>query len=217
VTRQALAAALALALGAASGAAAVSEARTGPAAHAAGMAIRRAPSHARRCTAGRRRASRRGRHAARCRPAKRHAPHGAAGPATTTVPVVPAGVPAPASAPVSPATSTTPAGPAPAGGGSAPPPSGPARLQVTGREFSLTLSRPAIVAGPAVVEFLDFGQDPHDLHIRASSGQDVAGTGTELPGSRTDLSVTLGPGTYTLYCSLPNHEAAGMHATLVVQ
>jgi uncharacterized cupredoxin-like copper-binding protein len=29
--------------------------------------------------------------------------------------------------------------------------------------------------------------------------------------------VTLRPGTYTLFCSLPEHEHKGMHATLTVE
>ena len=37
------------------------------------------------------------------------------------------------------------------------------------------------------------------------------------PGGSGQLTVTLAPGTYTLYCSLPDHEAAGMRTTLTVK
>lgn len=120
---------------------------------------------------------------------------------------------------------TTPTAPAPASpvGGSAPPittPTStppPARLQITAREFSLTLSRASIAGGPAVVEFVDGGQDPHDLHIRSTSTNgDVLALPVSLPGSHTDQAITLPPGTYTLYCSLPQHAALGMQATLTV-
>jgi plastocyanin len=108
-------------------------------------------------------------------------------------------------------------------GGSAPPSTtptstpAPARLQVTAREFSLTLSRASIAGGPAVVEFVDGGQDPHDLHIRSTgTNADVFALPVSLPGSHTDQAITLPPGTYTLYCSLPQHAQLGMQATLTV-
>ena len=83
-------------------------------------------------------------------------------------------------------------------------------------EFSLTLSRLQIAPGPAVIELVHAGQDPHDLHIRDASGNDVGAWSTALPGTHTDNAITLAPGTYTLYCSLPGHEQLGMHATLTV-
>ena len=35
-------------------------------------------------------------------------------------------------------------------------------------------------------------------------------------GSLAQADATLGPGTYTLFCALPGHEAAGMRASLLV-
>ena len=37
------------------------------------------------------------------------------------------------------------------------------------------------------------------------------------PGAHPQLSLEMRPGSYTLFCSLPGHEAKGMKATLVVQ
>ena len=37
------------------------------------------------------------------------------------------------------------------------------RLLVTGREYSLTLSRARIAPGDAIVQFLKSGEDAHDL------------------------------------------------------
>jgi len=136
------------------------------------------------------------------------APRTPLAPGSTGLPVTPPVVPAPVTPAPAPPSST---GPSP----SPPPP--PARLQVTGREYSLTLSHPQIASGAAIVEFVDSGEDPHNLHIRpAGGGADVGAFSTALPGSHTDQSFTLAPGTYTLYCALPGHEAAGMEATLVV-
>lgn len=109
------------------------------------------------------------------------------------------------------------AGTAPIGSTTAPVTTAPARLQVTGREYSLTLSHPSIAAGAAIVEFDDAGEDPHNLHIRpAADGPDVTAWALEYPGDHNQQSFSLAPGTYVLYCSLPGHEALGMEATLTV-
>ena len=36
------------------------------------------------------------------------------------------------------------------------------------------------------------------------------------PGKAVGGTVTLPAGTYTMYCDIPGHEAAGMHATVTV-
>ena len=85
------------------------------------------------------------------------------------------------------------------------------RLLVTAREFSLTLSRPSLPAGPALVELVNRGEDPHDLRIGA------AGSIAETPsGELGSARVTLAAGAYELYCSLPGHAGLGMKATLTV-
>jgi plastocyanin len=130
----------------------------------------------------------------------------------TAVPVAaspPAAVPAPLVAPTPSAPAPSPvAAPAPV-----------ARLQATTREFSVQLSRPAIAAGSVILELVNGGEDPHDLHVRpAAGGADVLTVDRTDPfGGVTDASGTLTAGSYTLYCSLPGHEAAGMHATLTVK
>ena len=85
------------------------------------------------------------------------------------------------------------------------------RLQVTAREWKLTLSRPSLKAGPALVELVNRGEDPHDLHIGAAGH--IPETQSLERGSK---NVTLAAGSYTLYCSLPGHAALGMSATLTV-
>jgi plastocyanin len=93
-----------------------------------------------------------------------------------------------------------------------------ARLQATTREWSITLSRPTIAAGSAILQLVNRGEDPHDLHLRPTSGgADLLSIPVADPGAVADVNGTLPAGTYTLYCSLPGHEAAGMHATLTVQ
>jgi plastocyanin len=120
----------------------------------------------------------------------------------------------PVPAPTPPATGT------PAPGSSAAPaaPTGATtRIGVVAREFSLTLSRTTVSAGSASVQLQNFGEDPHDLRVARVDG---TGSATDLPstgpGSRQSQTLTLTPGAYKLYCTLPGHDAAGMHATLTV-
>jgi uncharacterized cupredoxin-like copper-binding protein len=91
-------------------------------------------------------------------------------------------------------------------------------VQVSAKEFSLTLSRPSTTAGPIVVELVNAGQDEHNLHIRpAAGGPDVGAVGIVLPGHHSDVEFHLAPGSYTFYCALPAHEELGMKATFTVQ
>jgi plastocyanin len=94
----------------------------------------------------------------------------------------------------------------------------PARLGVTAREFSLTLSRPSVVAGTAIVELQNQGEDPHDLTLQpldapGGSSWSIPETG---PGAVGKANVTLTAGTWRLLCTLPGHADAGMQATLTV-
>lgn len=123
---------------------------------------------------------------------------------------------APGSAPGSGTTA-----PGSAGGGSTESPSGPAapaRVQVLAKEYSLTLSRTEVPAGRVTVEFVNGGQDEHNLHsIEPIEGTEAGTFPDTVPGVHTDLTFTMRAGSYTLLCSLPHHEEKGMRATLVVR
>ena len=94
--------------------------------------------------------------------------------------------------------------------------SAPARVQVVAKEYSFALSRTHVKAGPATIELANFGQDLHDLRLQRVGARHIAGLGVVAPGKRADLSLKLLPGRYSLWCSVANHRALGMHATLVV-
>ncbi len=93
----------------------------------------------------------------------------------------------------------------------------PTRIQVVAMEFYYNLSRHAVAPGPAIVQFVDFGQDPHDLRMERLGGGRVYGTPIIQPGALYDLHLDLVPGTYMLWCSIANHRALGMQAELVVR
>lgn len=89
-------------------------------------------------------------------------------------------------------------------------------LQVTQVEYRLMLSRGVVKAGPVSVEAIDGGMDPHDLRMRRISSKQETVTPQLTSGQRWDGVVSLRPGVYHLWCSLPEHAKRGMRATLVV-
>jgi plastocyanin len=92
----------------------------------------------------------------------------------------------------------------------------PARVQVSAKEFFFSLSRHKVVAGPAIVELVNFGEDPHDLRLERIGGGRVWKTPLVYPGAYFDLEARLVPGRYRLWCSVANHRKLGMQAVLNV-
>jgi uncharacterized cupredoxin-like copper-binding protein len=95
----------------------------------------------------------------------------------------------------------------------------PAAKTIDVRETEFKIALPSVATLPAgKVTFVvqNAGKVQHDLAVK---GPGVAGTSkTPLlsPGQSAKLTVSLTTGTYTLYCSVPGHEAAGMEAKLSV-
>jgi plastocyanin len=91
-------------------------------------------------------------------------------------------------------------------------------LQVPEREFSLSLAHAELPAGRAVIEAVNFGEDPHNLRIERVGGDEPATVYAPIaPGTRASQTVALQPGSYVLFCSFADHAALGMKATLTVR
>ena len=69
-------------------------------------------------------------------------------------------------------------------------------------------------AGMVTLEMENPSQLPHAIAIKGN-GVDVDGK-TIGNGETSTASTDLKPGTYTFYCPVPGHEAAGMKGTLTV-
>ncbi len=69
----------------------------------------------------------------------------------------------------------------------------PSRLLVTAREYSLTLSRAKLRAGPAIVQLYNFGEDPHDLNLRRIGADRVREIGDVEPGDTGSLEAEAAP------------------------
>ena len=93
----------------------------------------------------------------------------------------------------------------------------PGRLMVLADEHSLILSRQSIARGPAVIQLMNRGEDPHDLKLRRIGGTRVAALPETRSGALSEAEVPLHTGRYRLWCSLPGHRALGMRATLRVR
>jgi hypothetical protein len=89
---------------------------------------------------------------------------------------------------------------------------------VTPEAFSFSLSRPFVVAGNVTVELNNQGQDPHNLKVRLEGSEDPPlEVGEAGPGESRVAHLALPPGTYRLWCSLPQHEEWGMKVDLEVR
>jgi plastocyanin len=94
----------------------------------------------------------------------------------------------------------------------------PARLQVTATEFNFVLSRSTVKAGAAVVGLVNMGEDDHDLVLRRrAAGARTWGVKMVTPGGFRERSLRLVPGRYQLWCTIADHRALGMRATLRVR
>jgi len=93
----------------------------------------------------------------------------------------------------------------------------PARAQVSASEFRLAMSRPAIRRGPAIIELVNYGEDDHDLALRRIGGTRTYRIAVVHPGTTGELDARLRAGRYAVWCTLADHQARGMRATLLVR
>jgi plastocyanin len=66
------------------------------------------------------------------------------------------------------------------------------------------------------IDFTNKSPLSHNLTIANAAGKVLGATPTFAGGTKA-LTLDLPPGTYTFYCSVPGHEAAGMKGTLTVR
>ena len=99
--------------------------------------------------------------------------------------------------------------------GSPTPADPPGRLLVTAQEFSFTLSRPKVEAGPAIIQLYDYGEDPHDMQLQRIGSPRIYSMGEIQPGETGTLDLKLRKGArYRMWCSIEGHAARGMVASL---
>ena len=71
-------------------------------------------------------------------------------------------------------------------------------------------------AGKVTIKFTNMSPLMHNMTIEQGTSGPVLGATPTFQGGTKTLTVDLKPGTYTFFCSVPGHRAAGMHGTLTV-
>jgi uncharacterized cupredoxin-like copper-binding protein len=86
------------------------------------------------------------------------------------------------------------------------------KVSVSETEFKITTDLTSFKAGQITFVAKNDGKIPHDLAVKGTSDK----TNEIPPGGTAELKVTLKPGKYELYCTIPGHEQAGMKLTITV-
>ena len=99
-----------------------------------------------------------------------------------------------------------------------PPISSGAPMTVTAVEknFSIELSQTSLMPGTYTFQVQNQGSSPHDLRIQGP-GVSSAGSPVINGGATAELTVTLQPGTYQVWCSVDGHRGRGMETTITVR
>ena len=85
-------------------------------------------------------------------------------------------------------------------------------------EFSFFLSRTTVNPGPAVIQYQNIGEDPHDLKVKRRGDARIFAVGELEPDEVGHVSPRLKRDSrYELWCSLDGHREAGMEAVLKVR
>jgi plastocyanin len=71
-------------------------------------------------------------------------------------------------------------------------------------------------AGKVAIDFTNMAPEDHNVTVESTAGEKVGATPTFQGGSKT-LNLSLKPGTYKFFCSVPGHRMAGMEGTLTVK
>jgi plastocyanin len=89
-------------------------------------------------------------------------------------------------------------------------------IDVSPSGFSFVKSSATAQAGPVVLRAKNPQSVGHDISIKGN-GISMQGNVVSNGGVSQVVIPDLKPGTYTYYCSVPGHEAAGMKGTLTVK
>jgi plastocyanin len=82
-------------------------------------------------------------------------------------------------------------------------------------QLKFLASSASATAGQVTIQMKNMSSVPHDIAVKGAGVSQVGSVVSN--GGTSKISVSLKPGTYTFYCSVDGHEAAGMKGTLTVK
>lgn len=71
-------------------------------------------------------------------------------------------------------------------------------------------------AGKVTIAFTNASPIAHNITIQQGTNGKILGATPTFQGGTKTLTLSLKPGVYTFFCSVPGHRMAGMHGTLTV-
>ena len=87
-------------------------------------------------------------------------------------------------------------------------------------QLAYTTKQASATAGSVAISMKNASPTQHNIAIQTGTGASgaIVGAGPIVAnGGVSSLHVTLKPGTYTFFCQVPGHRAAGMYGTLTVK
>jgi len=99
-------------------------------------------------------------------------------------------------------------------------------INVTEKDFAVTLDKSNVPAGPVTFKMTNMGPSPHNIGVTAgdAASKDKGITGMTLKegavinmGQNESITVDLKPGTYQVVCTVPGHAQLGMVVPITVK
>jgi plastocyanin len=84
-------------------------------------------------------------------------------------------------------------------------------------QLAYTANKATATAGPVTISMKNMSGVPHNLAIQTGTSGPVLAATPQEPKGTASFTVNLKPGTYTFFCQVPGHRAAGMLGTLTVK
>jgi len=85
-------------------------------------------------------------------------------------------------------------------------------------QLSYTTRKAVATPGPVTISMKNMASIGHNIAIQTGTSGAILGSGPVVSNGGTDtFHVTLKPGTYTFFCQVPGHRAAGMSGTITVK
>jgi plastocyanin len=84
-------------------------------------------------------------------------------------------------------------------------------------QLAYVTNKALAIAGPLTVEMPNTSGVSHNIAIQQGSNGPVLGASPFITKGNSSVTVKLTPGSYTYFCQVPGHRAAGMLGTLTVK